>query len=168
MRDVGSVVIIPRLESTGSIVVVHWLSCSTACGIFLDQGWNSVSPVLAGRFFTTESAAKPLISNKSIFITGTETDELVWPNNVHFPLLLLFSLYVMSDSFATPWTTARQAPLSMGSSREEYCSGLPCPPPGDLPDPGIKPTSPAWQMDSLPLNHQGSPTSAFTTAHKSL
>ena len=99
---------------------------------------------------------------------GTETDELVWPNNVHFPLLLLFSLYVMSDSFATPWTTACQAPLSMGSSREEYCSGLPCPPPGDLPDPGIKPTSPVWQMDSLPLNHQGSPTSAFTTAHKSL
>ena len=40
--------------------------------------------------------------------------------------------------FATPWTVARQAPLSMGFSREEYWSGLPCPPPGDLPDPGIK------------------------------
>ena len=38
----------------------------------------------------------------------------------------------------TPWTVARQAPLSMGSSRQEYCSGLPCPPPGGLPDPGIK------------------------------
>ena len=37
---------------------------------------------------------------------------------------------------------ARQAPLSMGSSRQEYWSGLPCPPPGDLPDPGIEPTSP--------------------------
>ena len=47
---------------------------------------------------------------------------------------------------ATPWTVAHQAPLSMGFSRQEYCSGLPCPPPGDLPDPGIKPkslTSPA-------------------------
>ena len=43
--------------------------------------------------------------------------------------------------FATPWTVAQQAPLSMGFSRQEYCSGLPCPPPGDLPDPGIKPTS---------------------------
>ena len=43
--------------------------------------------------------------------------------------------------FASPWTTARQAPLSMKFPREEYWSGLPSPPPGDLPDPGIKPTS---------------------------
>ena len=46
----------------------------------------------------------------------------------------------------------------MGFSRQEYWSGLPCPPPGDLPDPGIKPVSPAAQADSLPLSHQGSPT----------
>ena len=47
---------------------------------------------------------------------------------------------------ATPWTTACQAPLSIGFSRQEYWSGLPCPPPGDLPDPEIEPmslTSPA-------------------------
>ena len=65
----------------------------------------------------------------------------------------------MSDS-ATLWTVAHQAPLSMGFSRQEYWSGLPCPPPGDLPDPGIKPISPAapaLQADSLPLSHQGSP-----------
>ena len=42
---------------------------------------------------------------------------------------------------ATPWTVARQAPLSLGLSRPEYWSGLPCPPPGDLSDPGIKLTS---------------------------
>ena len=42
---------------------------------------------------------------------------------------------------ATQWTTARQAPLFMGFSRQEYWSGLPCPPPGDIPDPGIKPAS---------------------------
>ena len=49
--------------------------------------------------------------------------------------------------FVTPWTVACQAPLSMGFSRQEYWSGLPCPPPGDLPDPGIEPTTlmyPAW------------------------
>ena len=40
--------------------------------------------------------------------------------------------------FATPWTVAHQAPLSMGFSRQEYWSGLPCPPPGDLPDPGVE------------------------------
>ena len=43
--------------------------------------------------------------------------------------------------FATPWTVAYQVPLSMGFSRQEYWSGLPCPPPGDLPNPGIKPRS---------------------------
>ena len=45
----------------------------------------------------------------------------------------------------------------MGSSRKEYWNGLPCPSPGDLPDPGIKPVSPALQADSLPLSRQGSP-----------
>ena len=45
--------------------------------------------------------------------------------------------------FATPCTVAHQVPLFMGFSRQEYWSGLPCPPPGDLPDPGIKPRSPA-------------------------
>ena len=43
--------------------------------------------------------------------------------------------------FGTLWTVARQAPLSMGSSRQKYWSGWPCPPPKDLPDPGIKPAS---------------------------
>ena len=42
--------------------------------------------------------------------------------------------------------------------RQEYWSGLPFPSPGDLPDPGIKPTSPAWQVDSLPLHDLGSPS----------
>ena len=50
-------------------------------------------------------------------------------------------------------TAAHQA-LSMGCSRQEHWSGLPCPPPGDLPYPGIEPTSPALQVDSLPLNNQ--------------
>ena len=45
--------------------------------------------------------------------------------------------------FVTPWTVTRQVPLSMGLSWQEYWSGLPFLPPGDLPDPGIKPTSPA-------------------------
>ena len=52
--------------------------------------------------------------------------------------------------FATPWTVARQAPLSMGFSRQEYWSGLPFPSPGNLPDPEIKPGSPPLQAESLP------------------
>ena len=58
------------------------------------------------------------------------------------PSVLFFSRSVVSDSFVTPWTAARQAPLSMGFSRQEYWSGLPFPSPGDLPDPGIEPGSP--------------------------
>ena len=52
--------------------------------------------------------------------------------------------------FAAPWTVACQAPPSMGFSRQEYWSGLPFPSPGDLPDPGIEPGSPASQADALP------------------
>ena len=59
--------------------------------------------------------------------------------------------------FVTLWTIAHQAPLSMGFSRQEYLRGLPCSIPGDLPDPGIKPTSLALQMDSLPLVLPGKP-----------
>ena len=51
--------------------------------------------------------------------------------------------------FVTPWTVAYQAPPSMGFSRQEYRSGLPFPSPGDLPDPGIEPGSPAFQADAL-------------------
>ena len=58
--------------------------------------------------------------------------------------------------FATLWTVAHQAPLSMGFFRQEYWSGLPFPPLGDLPDPGITPVFPALAGDSLLLSHQGS------------
>ena len=51
--------------------------------------------------------------------------------------------------FETLWTVAHQAPLPMGFSRQEYWSGLPFPSPGDLPDPGIEPRSPALQVDAL-------------------
>ena len=53
-------------------------------------------------------------------------------------MLIRFSCVLL---FATLWTAACQAPLPMGFSRQEYWSGLPCPPPGDLPDPGIEPSS---------------------------
>ena len=51
--------------------------------------------------------------------------------------------------FATPWTVAYQASPSMGFSRQAYWNGLPFPSPGDLPNPGIEPESPALQADSL-------------------
>ena len=59
--------------------------------------------------------------------------------------------------FANPWTLAHQAPLSMGFSREENWSGLSCPPPGDLPNPGIEPRSPTLQANSLLSEPLGKP-----------
>ena len=57
--------------------------------------------------------------------------------------------------FATPWTVAHQAPPPVGFSRQEYWSGLPFPSPGDLPNPGIEPRSPALQADTLPSEPPG-------------
>ena len=59
--------------------------------------------------------------------------------------------------FATPWTVAYQSPPSMGFSRQEYWSGVPFPSPGDLPDPGIEPRSPAFQADALTSEPPGKP-----------
>ena len=62
--------------------------------------------------------------------------------------------------FVTLWTIACKGPLFMGFSRQEYWSGLPCPSPGDLPSPGIKPmspASPALQVDSSPTEPHGKP-----------
>ena len=73
----------------------------------------------------------------------------------------------MSDSCRL---VTHQAPLSMGIPRQEYWSGLPCPPPRDLPSPGIEPRSPALQADSLPAEPPGKPIftwirQAFLVAH---
>ena len=59
--------------------------------------------------------------------------------------------------FVTLWIVAWQVPLSMGYPRHKYWSGLPFPPPSDLPHPGIEPTSPALQADSLPAEPSGKP-----------
>ena len=75
--------------------------------------------------------------------------------------MCMLSCFSHVQLFATLWIIARQASLSMGFSRQEYWSRLPCPPPGDLFDPGIKYVSPeslALQADSLLLSHQGSPS----------
>ena len=67
----------------------------------------------------------------------------------------MLSYSVMSDS-VTPWTVAHQAPPSMEFSRLDYWSGLPFPSPGDLPDPGIEPISPASAGRFFTLCHLGS------------
>ena len=79
----------------------------------------------------------------------------------------VLSLFSHVWFFVIPWTVAHQAPLSMGFSQQECWSGLPCPPPEDLPDSGIEPTSPVscLHVDSLLLSHQGSPLCAYTKSY---
>ena len=72
-------------------------------------------------------------------------------------LLLLLSRFSCVRLCATPETAAHQAPPSLGFSRQEHWSGLPCPLPGHLPNPGIEPRSPALQADSLPAEPPGKP-----------
>ena len=71
------------------------------------------------------------------------------------------SLLSRVQLFAIPWTVVYQASLSVGFSRQEYWSGLPFPSPGDPPDPGIKPRSPALQADALPSEPPGKPLMAY-------
>ena len=82
--------------------------------------------------------------------------------DVHF-LVITACVCVCAQSlshaqlFANLWTVDCQAPLSMGFPRQEYWSGLPFAPPGDLPNPGIELMSPALKVDFLPLSYRGSP-----------
>ena len=82
-------------------------------------------------------------------LQGNLPDPGIVPGCPHLPSFSLKVVRVHAQSLSrvrllvTPWTAARQAPLSMGFSGQEYWSGLLFPPPGDLPDPGIKPASPA-------------------------
>ena len=77
-------------------------------------------------------------------------------------LLICNCMHALSLScvrlFATPWTASHKAPLSMRFSRQEYWIVLSCPPPGDLPNPGIEPRSPALQANSLPSEPPGKPS----------
>ena len=79
-----------------------------------------------------------------LFHSGGSNNLSSWDLRVYVQLLSHIQLFV------APWTVARQAPLSMGFSRQVYWSGQPLPSPGDLPDPGIESGSPASQADSLP------------------
>ena len=121
----------------------------------------------AGLRETTKDAAAPaqLATEKKILIALgwrsnlPDLERLGSARHACMRACLLAQSLSCARLFATLWTVARQAPLSMGLSRQECWSGLPFSPPGDLPDPGVKPASPvspALQADSLPLSHLGS------------
>ena len=84
---------------------------------------------------------------ETAWLYNTETEESRNINRSKY--IVKVKLLSRVRLFATPWTVACQAPLSMGFSRQEYWSGLPFPSPGDLLNPEIEPGSPAFQADAL-------------------
>ena len=99
-------------------------------------------------------------NNRNYYASSSSSNRVVslienlQPRLKHFPRSKC-AMISRDRLFATPPTAARQAPLSMEFSKQEYWSGLPCPSPGDLPKPGIEPRSPALQADSLPSEPSG-------------
>ena len=147
-------------------------------------------PCISGGFFSTEPPGKPLCVSrhikKSEKINGSihhRDDPDKWSKEkkcmqqsntqrFHFSEKQSNNKEVKVKSLsrvrllATLWTVAYQAPQPMGFSRQEYWSGLPFPSPGDLPNPGIKPGSPALQADSLLSELPGKPhPSCYVTVY---
>ena len=92
----------------------------------------------------------PISQLKKPSLRAAMAMEQIWDLN----LCAVLSRFSRVQLCAISWTVAHQAPLSMGFSRQKYWSGSPCPPPGDLPDPGIKPTSHASCIGRQFLYHQ--------------
>ena len=141
------------LQSMGSHRVGHdWSDLTAAAAVLLISDFSSVSSV-------SFQFSKYLCNQH--FILSVEL--LVFYKTLIEPLgvvivFLLAKLLQLCQTLrnSVVWTAACQATLSMRFSRQEYWSGLPCPPPRDLPDAGMEPASPALQADSLLLSHQGS------------
>ena len=93
----------------------------------------------------------------ALFEPGCPSVRFVDVRTVTLLLLLLFNRRVVSNSFATQWTVAHQAPLSMGFPRQKYWSLLPFSPLGALPNPELTSIFLHWQVDSLPVTYKESP-----------
>ena len=137
------------LQSVGSQRVGHDWVTSLSLFTFMSMGSHRVRHDWNG--LAAAAAAAGLYKKR-------DTDQIFLPlkfwKDICIYMLLLFSHVWL---FVTPWTVALQASLSMGFPRPEYWSGLLFPSPADLPDPGIKRTSLAWQINSLLLRHQRKP-----------
>ena len=117
-----------------------------------NPGIEPGSPVLQANFLPSEPLAplprKRFLPPIFLFLKSSSLEK---SSKHNVKLLSRVQLFV------TPWTVACQAPLSMGFPRQEHWSGLPFASPGDLPEPGIEPRSPALQADSLPSEPLGKP-----------
>ena len=118
-----------------------WVPSLTSC--CQSQDWESAQDLFPGPL-----PMRPCLDSCQTLFSGPRISPFLY---------FVFSHSVMSKSIATPWTVALQASLTMRFSRQEYWRVLPFPPPGDLPDSGIKPASPGLAGGFFTLKHLGSP-----------
>ena len=131
--------------------ILEWVAISFTRGSSWPRDQTNIS-CIAGGLFITAPPGKHLIninpatySDDFFFIFFLQASLIVvWIiNSFAWARAYVLSHFSRVQLFVTPWTVACQAPLSMGFSRQEYWNSLPCPPPEDLPHPGIEPRSPA-------------------------
>ena len=146
--------ICPSSEYSGLISFrMDWFDLLAVQGTLrslLQQNSSKASILQCSAFFTVQLSHPCMTTGKTIALTRRTFVSKV-QTNVSLSRVPLF---------ATPWTVAYQAPLSMEFSRQEYWSELPFPSPGNLPHPGIEAGSPTLQADTLPSNPPGKPLSA--------
>ena len=141
---------VSRSKTSQGLYICHFLCLENSQAAHSTNSYSSFRTQCKSHF------CREALLNSSVFLR-LQCHKLPWP------LVLLICIppaqSLQSCLFVTLWAPVCQAPLSMGFSRKEYWSGLPCPPPGDLPDSGIEHTSvsPALQVDSLLLSQWGSP-----------
>ena len=133
--------------------ILEWVAFPSSRGSAQPRDQTQVSHI-AGRFFTnwaTREAKNAEVGSQSlfqqIFLTQESSKHLLYCRQILYQLPYQGSpAWVLSSFscvwfFVTPWTVAPKAPLSVGFSRQKYCSGSPCLPPGALPNPGVEPMS---------------------------
>ena len=143
--------------------ILEWVAIPFSSGSSWPRDWIQFF-CIAGRFFTIWAREALLytvpkaLRNKSL--CWAERDRLgVW--DWHYTQCYTVLCLVMSDSLWPHGLLSARLPCLWGFSRQEYWSGLPCSPPGALPNPGIEPRSPALQVESLPSEPPGKPTHCY-------
>ena len=152
--------ILYQLSHKGNPRILEWVAYPFSCGSSPPRNRTKVSGI-AGGFYTNWAMREASFVSKCCIIFLCVSPS--WFTHLRPLVETVCSSLSRVQLFATPWIIIHQAPLSLGFSRQEYWSGLPFPSPGDLPDLGIEPGSPALQADSLPSEPPGKPPVAVET-----
>ena len=137
---------------------LHKSATNPACAISKEPAEKQIIVIREGEL-SWEVTYLPIQKTSWLIVTCVLTGFI---KKVFGMLRAVLSCFGHVQLLEIPWTIAHQAPLSMGLSQQEYWSGLTFPSPGDLPNPGIKPASPALQADSFTAEPSGKPSECYT------